>query len=84
MKHAIEKLQLSKHKATRQRDNWKARALAFEKREAGLRYAVEQAIHVLEMPREKPTDKATDIGVALTWLQNGMAGIYDKQTEALQ
>jgi hypothetical protein len=37
-----------------------------------LREDIEQAIHVLEMPRSKAEHKATDVSVALTWLKRGL------------
>ena len=42
------------------------------------RYAVEEAIHVLEMTRENPGDKAVDVAVALTWLRRVIAKYSSK------
>jgi hypothetical protein len=43
----------------------------------GLRHAVDEALHVLQIPRRDPDDKACDISLAVTWLKNGIAGLYD-------
>jgi hypothetical protein len=32
----------------------------------------EEALHVLEMPRENPTNKAVDVSVAVTWLRRAI------------
>jgi hypothetical protein len=33
------------------------------------RKAVQEALHVLEIPRERPSDKLVDVSVAITWLK---------------
>jgi len=45
---------------------------------AGLRHAIEEAIHVLEIPRTDPGVKWCDVSLALIWLKNGLAGLYDR------
>ena len=45
---------------------------------AGLRHAIEEAIHVLEIERTDPGVKSCDVSLALIWLKNGLAGLYDR------
>ena len=39
---------------------------------------IDQAIHVLEIPREHQTDKNVDVSVALTWLRKAFAVESDR------
>jgi hypothetical protein len=44
-----------------------------ERTVAGLRYAILEALHVLDIPRADG-DKLVDVSVAKTWLRNALAG----------
>jgi hypothetical protein len=47
---------------------------------AGLRYAMEQALHVITIERAALVPKQVDCSVAATWLRNGLAGMYGRET----